>query len=146
MPRKTTTVVVKTVSQQLKEKPTIQSVHGSMENAVDPHTQHMLDQQFQNDPSMEQLRASYAFWMLENLQRVADNAAPETSTRVMESTKSATLPRSPPRTESLDERRGRDREKKPVAPKRERSFFGELRDRLSGRRRSQTQRYSTVRK
>ncbi|KIH51255.1 hypothetical protein ANCDUO_18660, partial [Ancylostoma duodenale] len=67
MPRKTTTVVVKTVSQQLKEKPTIQSVHGSMENAVDPHIQQMLDQQFQNDPSMEQLRASYAFWTLADI-------------------------------------------------------------------------------
>ncbi|VDP13674.1 unnamed protein product [Heligmosomoides polygyrus] len=54
-PRKTTTVVVKTVSQQLKEKPTIQSVHGSMENAVDPATQHILDQQFQKDGKMSQL-------------------------------------------------------------------------------------------
>ena len=53
MPTKTTSVTVKTVSQvrksfgnvkilklqQLKERPTIQSVHGSMENAVDPATQ-----------------------------------------------------------------------------------------------------------
>ncbi|KAK6766542.1 hypothetical protein RB195_026061 [Necator americanus] len=129
MPRKTTTVVVKTVAQQLKEKPAIQSVHGSMENAVDPHIQQMLDQQFQNDPTMEQLR--------ENLQRVVDSTPPATTTRVVES---AAHPRSIPSTEPLDERRGRDREKKPIPPKRERSFFGELRDRLSGRRKSQTQR------
>ncbi|CAJ0610565.1 unnamed protein product [Cylicocyclus nassatus] len=133
MPRKTTTVVVKTVSQQLKEKPTIQSVHGSMENAVDPHIQQMLDQQFQNDPSMEQLR--------ENLQRAAVSASPQSQTRTAESN---TLPRSVPRTESVEERRGRDREKKQPAAKRERSFFGELRDRLSGRRRSQPQRSKSM--
>ncbi|VDM74446.1 unnamed protein product [Strongylus vulgaris] len=101
MPRKTTTVVVKTVSQQLKEKPTIQSVHGSMENAVDPHIQQMLDQQFQSDPSMEQLRS--CAYGEQHVVHVSD------------------------------------REKKQPATKRERSFFGELRDRLSGRRRSQTQ-------
>ncbi|KHJ97577.1 phorbol esters/diacylglycerol binding domain protein [Oesophagostomum dentatum] len=132
MPRKTTTVVVKTVSQQLKEKPAIQSVHGSMENAVDPHTQQVLDQHIQGDPSMEQLR--------ENLQRAADSIAPESSIRIGES---STLPR-PPRAESFDERRGREREKKPPPAKRDRSFFGELRDRLSGRRRSQTQRSKSM--
>ncbi|KAK6034296.1 C2 domain protein [Cooperia oncophora] len=57
-PRKTTTVVVKTVSQQLKEKPTIQSVHGSMENAVDPQTHRILDQQFNNDGKMSQIGVS----------------------------------------------------------------------------------------
>ncbi|KAK6009075.1 C2 domain protein [Ostertagia ostertagi] len=54
-PRKTTTVVVKTVSQQLKDKPAIQSVHGSMENAVDPQTHQILDQQFRNDGKMAQI-------------------------------------------------------------------------------------------
>ncbi|VDM48446.1 unnamed protein product [Toxocara canis] len=43
---KTTTVTVKAVSEQPKEKSLISSVHGSMENAVDPATARTLDQTF----------------------------------------------------------------------------------------------------
>ncbi|WKY16638.1 hypothetical protein Q1695_001353 [Nippostrongylus brasiliensis] len=124
MPRKTTTVVVKTVSQTLKEKPTIQSVHGSMENAVDPATQQILDQRFSNDGKI-----------------IPPMTVPNRSETTTVQSKS------PQQFETTEDRRGRDRQKKngpPVVEKRERSFFGELRDRLSGRRRSQTKRSKSV--
>uniref|UniRef100_A0A915BZZ7 Uncharacterized protein n=1 Tax=Parascaris univalens TaxID=6257 RepID=A0A915BZZ7_PARUN len=46
IPTKTTTVSVKAVSQQLKEKPLISSLHGSMESAMDSATAKVLDQTF----------------------------------------------------------------------------------------------------
>lgn len=134
-PRKTTTVVVKTVSQQLKEKPTIQSVHGSMENAVDPATQHILDQQFQKDGKMSQLGETVKLAATTALQATPNRT--ETTAQQKPQQQQA---------ETEEERRGRDRQKKngPSSEKRERSFFGELRDRLSGRRRSQTKRSKSV--
>ena len=51
--------MVKTVSKELKEKPHIQSVHGSLENAIDPTTQRILEEQIRNsnDPKLQQLEA-----------------------------------------------------------------------------------------
>uniref|UniRef100_A0A0N4UZC1 C2 domain-containing protein n=1 Tax=Enterobius vermicularis TaxID=51028 RepID=A0A0N4UZC1_ENTVE len=54
IPTKTTTLVVKTVSQQVKDKPLISSVHGSMENAVDPATARAIDSTFSRTQQQQQ--------------------------------------------------------------------------------------------
>ncbi|KAK6034297.1 phorbol esters/diacylglycerol binding domain protein, partial [Cooperia oncophora] len=73
----------------------------------------------------------------------ATQAAAPNRTTTTTTTAPPVLPRPPPpptETATLDRRgRGRDKRKLDTLPeKRERSFFGELRDRISGRRRSQT--------
>ncbi|KJH40664.1 C2 domain protein [Dictyocaulus viviparus] len=57
-PTRTTTVLLKTVSQQLKERPTIQSVHGSMENTVETATQHAIDHHLPNDDKHSEVDVS----------------------------------------------------------------------------------------
>ncbi|CAI2357020.1 unnamed protein product [Caenorhabditis sp. 36 PRJEB53466] len=133
VPSKTTTVTVKTVSQTLKEKPTIQSVHGSLENAVDPATQRILDQQFRNhnDPKTRELEAklqsvSQSMSASNTLERPNKNGSNGQHYR----DQSAPLEFH----EDFEVRHSRDKTKKAPAEKRDRSFFGELRDRLSGRR------------
>nr|CDJ91496.1 C2 calcium-dependent membrane targeting and Protein kinase C domain containing protein [Haemonchus contortus] len=151
-PRKTTTVVVKTVSQQLKEKPTIQSVHGSMENAMDPQTQHILDQQFHHDGKMGHIGESVKQAATTATQAAAPSrttaTAPTTTVTTTTTTTLHARPPQPPSAESTLEKRGRDRDKHKkndgIPEKRERSFFGELRDRISGRRRSITKRSRSV--
>ncbi|ULT81848.1 hypothetical protein L3Y34_011660 [Caenorhabditis briggsae] len=131
IPSKTTTVTVKTVSQTLKEKPTIQSVHGSLENAIDPATQKIIEQQLKNDPKTRELEAK--------LQSVAQSMSasstldrPSKNGNNGQSYRDHTAP--PEFHEELDVRQSRDKNKKAPTEKRDRSFFGELRDRLSGRR------------
>lgn len=118
--------------QTLKEKPTIQSVHGSLENAIDPTTQKILDQQFKNhnDPKTRELEAklqsvAQSMSASNTLERPAKNGS--NGNRYRDQT-------APPEFhEELDVRQSRDKTKK-APEKRDRSFFGELRDRLSGRR------------
>lgn len=126
IPTKSTSVLVKTVSQQVKDKPLISSVHGSLENAIDPVTARTLETNFprQFDDNIY------------DAQRYEGPSA-VTSRQNQEPTPHA----SKTSTEDDDpDRLSRDRTKKPLkdAPveKKDRSFFGELRDRLSGRRKS----------
>ncbi|VDM56459.1 unnamed protein product [Angiostrongylus costaricensis] len=112
MPTKTTTVVLKAVSQQLKDRPAIQSVHGSMENAVEPTIQHILDQQFRNTTSTtNEIQVSTILYSTQG------NGRHLLSTRWP-------IKRNIP---------GRQKRTEQEREKRERSFFGELRDRISGR-------------
>ncbi|KAK0397206.1 hypothetical protein QR680_002032 [Steinernema hermaphroditum] len=115
VPSSTTTVLVKTVSQQTRDKPLISSVHGSMENAMDPVVDRALHDAFlhqqHNEPFVD-----------------------EHSTLLQYENDRTTL-----QVEEVDsERKSRDRSKKTheTTEKRDRSFFGDLKDRLSGRRRS----------
>ncbi|CAD6190621.1 unnamed protein product [Caenorhabditis auriculariae] len=106
-PTKTTTVLVKTVSHQLKEKPTIQSVHGSLENAVDPATQKILDNTFRNsnDPKTLELEAK--------LRSVSESAREKTRSLERQGTNGSANYYEEPRIVETDEsRRGRDRSKK----------------------------------
>uniref|UniRef100_A0A8R1HR89 Protein kinase C n=1 Tax=Caenorhabditis japonica TaxID=281687 RepID=A0A8R1HR89_CAEJA len=143
IPSKTTTVIVKTVSQALKEKPTIQSVHGSLENAVDPATQRILDQQFKNhnDPKTRELEAK--------LQSVSQSmSASNTLERSVKNGSNGhqySSQMAPPEFhEDFEVRQSRDKTKKVQGEKRDRSFFGELRDRLSGRRGKSQKRSKSV--
>uniref|UniRef100_A0A1I7YWS0 Phorbol-ester/DAG-type domain-containing protein n=1 Tax=Steinernema glaseri TaxID=37863 RepID=A0A1I7YWS0_9BILA len=120
IPSNTTTVLVKTVSQQSKEKPLISSVHGSMENALDPAVDRalhdaLLHQQQEHDAMLNEHNKLLHHENNENI------PYPESDHEQAES-----------------ERKSRDRNKKApeTAEKRDRSFFGDLKDRLSGRRRS----------
>ncbi|CAI4226202.1 unnamed protein product [Auanema sp. JU1783] len=108
-PSSTTQITVKTVSQQLKEKPVIHSVTGSMENAIDPETQLLLNKRFDTDNSeaVKQLTNE-----LKHVQHMQTNN---------------TIEKVP------SERKGRSEEKRKKEGSRDRSFFGEMRERLSGR-------------
>ncbi|CAB3399270.1 unnamed protein product [Caenorhabditis bovis] len=127
IPSMTTTVVVKTVSHQLKEKPTIQSVHGSLENAVDPVTQRILDEQFRNynDPKTKELEAK--------LQSVSQSISAGNTLERPKNGKSQFKDQIDSAEFQEDYRSNRNKTDK-KSEKRDRSFFGELRDRLSGRR------------
>ncbi|TMS36792.1 hypothetical protein L596_003874 [Steinernema carpocapsae] len=119
IPSKTTTVLVKTVSQQAKDKPLISSVHGSMENAMDPVIERALIQNYHFGQ-----QAEHTPLVNDEHQRVL----------LYENTRAS----APPHEETEQERKSRERSRKEheTSEKRDRSFFGELRDRLSGRRRS----------
>ncbi|CAJ0576205.1 unnamed protein product, partial [Mesorhabditis spiculigera] len=120
IPSKTTTVTVKTVSQSLKERPTIESVHGSMENAIDPATQRHLDklrdQHFETGIMSQSLNSN------------------DSSLHPYHESQITTI--SVPPVAVVEDRQSRDRQKKQKEPKekRDRSFFGAMKDRLSGKR------------
>ncbi|PAV79130.1 hypothetical protein WR25_03207 isoform B [Diploscapter pachys] len=130
VPTKTTSVTVKSVSQQLKEKPTIQSVHGSMENAVDPATQRIIDETFHNGTKKE---IEDRLKKMQGSSKQGRQLESKVKNTVVEVTH---LPPSGAQN-GQDSRQSRDRnkkEKKDPGEKRESSFFGQLRDRLSGRK------------
>uniref|UniRef100_A0A158R633 C2 domain-containing protein n=1 Tax=Syphacia muris TaxID=451379 RepID=A0A158R633_9BILA len=107
IPTKTTTVVVKTVSQQAKDKPLISSVHGSMENAMDPTTARTIDKMniihLQLSAKVSSLQSLNYIKVLNKVIRMCFHR------------------RKKVRDDDLDEKR---------------SFFGSLRHRLSSRHRS----------
>lgn len=168
-PTRTTTLTVKTVSQQLKEKPLIKSVHGSMENAMDPVTSKALEDHLKNlnideikrrmTPPADNVIISDAdeynivHHQHQNNINYIDNYNPTNKVKTIYSsdTMSRTMGKQVHdnefinRAESLDNiiknksvdqsRLSRGREKSGnVKEKRDSSFFGQLRDRLSGRR------------
>ncbi|CAJ0928107.1 unnamed protein product, partial [Mesorhabditis belari] len=122
IPTKTTTVTVKTVTQSLKDKPAIQSVHGSMENAMDPIIQRQLDDRLR-ERHIEPPVMSLSGYSHESALSNGSNDPPRATSTI------------PPIT-AVDDRQSRDRSKKMKEPKekRDRSFFGAMKDRLSGRR------------
>lgn len=135
IPTKTTTVVVKTVSQQAKDKPLISSVHGSMENAMDPTTARTIDSTFprQQQQQQQQLQHEDLYASIKRptgLQTTSSNFDPN-------------LPGNKAQDTDYDFQNGegrmsRDRRKKVRDDDldEKRSFFGSLRHRLSSRHRS----------
>uniref|UniRef100_A0AC35U645 Phorbol-ester/DAG-type domain-containing protein n=1 Tax=Rhabditophanes sp. KR3021 TaxID=114890 RepID=A0AC35U645_9BILA len=169
-PTNTTTLTIKTVTQQLKDKPLISSVHGSMENAMDPLTSKSLEYQLQqlnienikrrlsqnngnitveSGNEYEQLHMVQNGGLYESYTSSKNGYsvnAPAYSADTMSRSignKNKNLDKGN-RSESLDnlnsssgllDERSRGREKTATTKeKRDHSFFGNLRDRLSGRR------------
>uniref|UniRef100_A0A0N4ZB12 C2 domain-containing protein n=1 Tax=Parastrongyloides trichosuri TaxID=131310 RepID=A0A0N4ZB12_PARTI len=169
-PTRTTTLTVKTVSQQLKEKPLIKSVHGSMENAMDPATSKALEHNLQHldidqvrrrvtQSSPDQVVVSEIgeYDILhqnpyennschkDNYNNYPDSQQIIYSADTMSRSLGNKTKEKINRAESLDNitkngaveksRSSRGREKSGnIKEKRDSSFFGQLRDRLSGRR------------
>lgn len=143
IPTKTTTVVVKTVSQQFKDKPLISSVHGSMENAIDPATARTLDTSFPRQQQAQQQQQQH--------QQLEDPYAAIKRPGTMQPSAHINQPSQDSRplnpdmeyepVDSDEIRLSRDRRKKlrDGEQSEKRGFFGGLRNRLSSsRRRSKT--------
>uniref|UniRef100_A0A0N5C9W2 Intracellular signal transduction n=1 Tax=Strongyloides papillosus TaxID=174720 RepID=A0A0N5C9W2_STREA len=163
-PTRTTTLTVKTVTQQLKEKPLIKSVHGSLENAMDPATNKALEdhlknlgvEQFKNrlSPQHNQIIVTETdqcdiihhyndqsnINCVENF-KISNKVQPLYSSDTM----SRTIDNIALNGDVNKDRTSRGREKSGnVKEKRDSSFFGQLRDRLSGRRSKSKHRAKSV--
>ncbi|CEF60127.1 C2 domain and Protein kinase C-like, phorbol ester/diacylglycerol binding domain-containing protein [Strongyloides ratti] len=152
-PTRTTTLTVKTISQQLKEKPLIKSVHGSLENAMDPVTSKALEDHLRNlnideikrrmTPPADHVIISESdeydivHHHHQNNLTYIDNYKPTNKVKTIYSsdTMSRTMDNIMTNISTDKTRSSRGREKSGnVKEKRDNSFFGQLRDRLSGRR------------